>query len=249
MPLVVIPPTEPGIVTLHIFESPTGADGSFVEIDQLDAGTYPDYNTEYVTQKAISDTDWFAIAWSTSSGIISPLSEPIKGGTSTLVGDIVERVLLRSPDLDENIVLQEAEATVSYIYKVDDPYSVDETTVNPLWMTSLAELALIAALYVTTVNLGATAQDYSAGLISERQSVDTRTTLDNLTRMEKRLLRRLGIGGSLIASICDSPYIIPITGVKTVFDSSRVLSTRATLTDEVVVRDLATGDLISPNVD
>jgi hypothetical protein len=249
LPLTFIPPEEPGISQLHIYESPTGADGTFTEIDTISAGSYPIYIDHYTTQNAISIDDWFAIAWSTVDGVVSPLSEPIKGGTTTLIGDIVQRVILRSPDLDENVVLQEAEATVCYLYRVDDPYSVDETTVTPLWKNSLAELTEIATLWATTVNRGATAQDYSAGLISERNTIDTRTALDNLTRWEKRIMRRLGIGGSLIASIQDSQYILNLTGVKSTFDSSRILSTRATLTDQIVVRDLSTGDLISPNVD
>lgn len=248
LPLTFVPPEEPGIAQLHIYESPT-ADGVFTEIETVPAGDYPDYIDHYTTQNVVNINDWFAIAWSTVDGVISPLSSPIKGGTSTLMGELVERVLLRSPTLDERIVLQEAEATVSFVYRNPDPYSIDVTTVDPLWLTSLAELTEIATLWAATVNRGATAQDYSAGLISERNTIDTRTALDNLQRWEKRILRRLGIGGSLIASIQDSPYILGITGIKTTFDSSRILSTRKTLTDEVVVRDLATGDLISPNVD
>lgn len=248
LPLMFVPPSDPDIQTLHIYES-SSADGNFVEIDTVPAGTYPDYIDRYVTQNAVNANDWFAIAWSTPEGVVSPLSDPIKGGTTTLIGEMVERVLLRSPHLDERLVLQEAEATVSYIYKEDDPYSIDIATVDPLWLTSLSELALIAALYVTTANLGATASDYTAGLISERNSIDTTTALTNLERLEKRILRRLGIGGSLIASIQDHPYVFPLTGNKTTYDSSRILSVRATLTDLIVVRDLETGELISPNVD
>jgi hypothetical protein len=245
VPLTFIPPEEPGIAQLHIFESPTGDDGTFIEKDTVPAGDYPDYINHYTTHNAASVDNWFAISWSTVDGAQSPLSQPIKGNTTTLIGELVERVLLRSPELDERLVMEEAEATISYIYKVDDPYTIDVNTVNPLWLTSLAELALIASLYVTVSNVGATALDYSAGLISERQSIDSATALNNLNRLERRILRRLNIGGSLIASIADSKYTLDITGIKTAFDSSRILSTRATLTDQVVVRDLGTGDLIS----
>lgn len=248
VPLSFVPPPDPDIVRLHVFESNNPVSG-FTEIDSVLTGTYPNYITRYVTALANSVDDWFAIQWEDASGARSALSAPIKGGTTTLIGELIERVMLRSSTLDENVVLQEAEAVVSFIYKVDDPYSVNIASVNSLWLTELTTLVLAASLYVTTTIQGATTQDYTAGLISERNSIDTRSVQENLERLERRALRRLGIGGSLIASIADSKYLVSVTGVKTSFDSSRLLSARATLTDQFVIRDVVTGELISPTSD
>src|SRR5437588_11315146 len=129
IPLTFIPPTEPDITTLHIWES-DAPDGDFYEIDSTPVGTYPDYIDRYVTTRANSVLDWFAIQWEDSEGALSALSAPIKGGTTTLIGEIIERVKLRAPNLNETIIVQEAEATVSYVFRVDDPYTVDLIDVN-----------------------------------------------------------------------------------------------------------------------
>lgn len=250
VPLKFIPPIEDNIVTLHIFESPDNTENSYVEIDNTPAGVYPDYIREYTTTKATSASDWFAIQWEDSAGARSPLSAGVKGGVNTLVGEIVDRVLLRNADLNENIVAEEAEAVIAWVYKVDDPYSVDLTTVNKLWLTELANLALVASMYVNTVvQSSASSTSYTAGMISESSSVNQTAQnriYDFIDRVEKRALKRLGIGGSLIASIDTSKYITPITSIRTTFDSSRLLATSAIITNEVTERDLATGQLI-PN--
>jgi hypothetical protein len=222
IPLTFVPPTEDDITTLHIYESNLPTSG-FVEIDSTPAGVYPNYITEYTTANAASLTDWFAIQWSNAAGARSPLSAPIQGGQTTLIGEIVERVMLRARtmDLDENIVVQEAEATVAWVYKVSDPYSIDVNTVSPLWITELANLTLVASLYVnTTISSSGASSSYTAGMISETntatQAAQTRI-YDMIDKLEKRALRRLGLGGSLIASIDVSQYITKISGVKTAF--------------------------------
>lgn len=250
VPLKFLPPIEDDIVTLHIFESPDNSPNSYVEIDNTPAGTYPEYITEYTTAAASSATDWFAIQWENSGGVRSPLSEGIKGGTTTLVGEIVERVMLRNPDLNENIVAEEAESTISWIYGVDDPYSIDISTVSKLWLTELANLALVASMYVNTVvESNAAASSYTAGMISESSSTSQASQthiFDFIDKVEKRALKRLGIGGSLIASIDTSQFLTSITGVRTGFDSSRLLAVNSIITEEITERDLSTG-LLVPN--
>lgn len=242
VPLTFRPPTDPDIVRLHIFESDNPSTG-FTEIDSVAAGVYPEYITHYTTLLASAADDWFAIQWENAQGVLSPISASVKGGTTTLIGELIERVLLRSPELDENIVAQEVEATLSYIYKKDDPYIIDPVTVNFLWMTELTNLALAASLYVVYVQDTARARDYTAGMISERNTLDPRA-LDNIERLERRALRRLGIGGSLIASISVSDSKFQVTGTKTNFDASRLLSTRQTLVADMVIRDIPSGDLL-----
>lgn len=246
VPLSFAPPTEPDIANLHIFES-DNADSGFIEIDVISVGVFPDYITRYTTPNANRVDDWFAITWENIDGVQSPLSAPIKGGTTTLIGELVDRVLLRSPDQDENVVLQEAEATVSFIYKVDDPYSIDINDVDRLWLTELTNLTLVAAQYVYVTNLASSGSEYTVGMVSEGVvKGDAGSVLDALERLEKRAMRRLGIGGSLIGTIqkrLDCEF--SITGVKTSFDSSRLLSTRAIITENVLVVDQASGVVIS----
>lgn len=241
-----IPPDRDDLVKLHIFEAPD-LTSALQEIEIVEnIGVYPDYINEYTTTNAVNTTDYFAIQWEDDKGAFTDMSSRIQGGTSTLIGILTERVMLRDPDLDENIVLQETEAVVSYILRVSDPYSVDPTTLSSLWINSLADLALIATLYLTATQTTARGQDYTAGMISERTTADS-NALNNLERLEKRIMRRLGIGGSIIAAICDDFYVTYVTGVKTAFDSSRILETRGVLTDRIVERDLDSGLLISDN--
>lgn len=245
VPLSFAPPTEEGIVALRIYES-DNADTGFTQIDRVLVGTYPDYITHYTTQLASRADDWFAIAWENVDGVVSPLSAPIKGGTTTLIGEIVDRVLLRAPDADENIVLQEAEATVAFVYKVDDPYSIDYTTVNKLWLTELTNLSLVATRYMTVVMTAAEGQDYTAGLVSQSSTrADVSTVLKGLESLESRALKRLGIGGSLIASIMPEDDVFEFTKLKTTFDSSRILSARAVITEHIIAQDLDSGTIIS----
>lgn len=241
-----VPPEDSGYVTLQIYES-DASDGSYQLIDSTSAGNFPDYINEYTTDKVLSTSDWFVIQWVDNKGGSSEPSEPIKGGTATLIGEIVDRVMLRDSDLNENIVVQETEATVSYIYRVDDPYSIDINTVSPLWLTELTNLALVASLYVTVTQISSTGQEYTAGMISERSTANT-DSLKNLDQLEKRSLKRLGIGGSLIAAIDNGCYTTTVIGEKCITDSSRLLSTREILKTQIVARDLESGELITPNV-
>lgn len=245
VPLTFIPPTEHDIVALHIYESNNSTDG-FVEIERTASGTYPDYINNYTTTLANFADDWFAIAWENAEGAISPLSAPIQGGTTTLIGEIVNRVLLRVPDEDENIIVQEAEATVSFIYKVDDPYSIDINSVSKLWLTELVNLTLVASQYISVITQASAGQEYTAGMVSQGSTKgDADAILTALERLEKRSLKRLGIGGSLIASIAKDACVYNFTKLKTTFDSSRVLSARAVITESMIVRDLDSGITIS----
>lgn len=245
VPLSFVPPTEEGIVALRIFES-DNPDTGFTQIDRVLAGTYPDYITRYTTPHATRVDDWFAIAWENAEGVISPLSGSIKGGTTTLVGELVDRVMLRIPNEDENIVLQEAEATVSFVYKVDDPYTVDYNTVNRLWLTELTNLTLVASQYVSVITKSSAGEEYTAGMVSQgTPSGVIGNVLEGLEKLEKRALKRLGIGGSLIATIVHQHDHFTFAAVKTSFDSSRVLSARAVITEHMILRDLDSGIVIS----
>lgn len=244
IPLFFIPPSDPDIVTLHVFES-DNAETGFVEIDSVSAGNYPNYISRFVTLNGISPNDWFAIQWEDAGGAKSVLSAPIQCGTNTLIGEIVDRALLRSPGLNENIVLQEAEGIVSWVYKVEDPYTINLDTVNAIWLNGLSELTMVAALYVTSAENQALSQGYSAGIISESQG-SSKDALDALERLEKRILRRMGIGGSFIAQMNPlSRKEFIISGEKEIVDASRLLSVKAIITERMLVQDIPTGFVIS----
>src|SRR5262245_35971053 len=94
------PPGIPDVIELHVEEAPDSG-GPFVQIDTADSGTYPNYISSYTTQLATSTTYWFRIRWETLQGVFTPYSAPLQGGTKTLVQEIVDRVMLRNPSLNE----------------------------------------------------------------------------------------------------------------------------------------------------
>jgi hypothetical protein len=245
VPLAFLPPSDPDIVTLLIFEG-TSLTGSFTQIDSTsNIGAYPNYINRYVTQNAISPDDFFAIQWVDSEGATSEMSAPIQGGTVTLVGDIVQRVLARDSSLNELVVVSEAEDVISFCYNVTDPYSIDYTTVNRLWLNSLAILTLCGVLYVQAVINSAIGSSYSAGIIN--QSVGSPgDQLQGIERLQRKTLARMGIGGSRVASFWHRPRgSFPSTTEVVNVTASRLLATTAIITKEMQVRDIPSGFLIS----
>lgn len=168
VPLDFIPPAEPGIVALRIWESPL-SDGVFSQIERTtEVGVYPAYITRYTTENATSTSNWFAIQWEDAKGALSELSQSVQGGTETLVNVIVNRVLLRDPQIDENVAAQEAEAVIESYFGTD-PYEVDPTDV-PYNVLSGLVLLTMARCYLTTVysaSMASAGQKYTAGLISQ----------------------------------------------------------------------------------
>lgn len=160
-----IPPIEPDIVALHIYEAPA-QNGPFSEIERTTAvGTAPNYITRYVSALAVNAIDWFAIAWENSAGEVSPLSAAVMGGTSTLVGVIVQRMLLRDSSLDEAVAAQEAEAAISDYYNVVDTTTLDPSTISPKILSGLTNLAL-ARSYISKQITQTTGTKWAAGIVS-----------------------------------------------------------------------------------
>jgi hypothetical protein len=152
---------------LKIYEAPEST-GPWSLIETITpVGSQGSYLTSYTTANAISLTDWFAIEWVDSKGAVVPMSPPIQGGTTTLVAKLVQRMLLRDPSLDENIAAQEAEASISLYYNVEDPYTVD-SSVSPAILSGLTLLALSRSyLFVTVTQTGTqNVQKFTAGLVS-----------------------------------------------------------------------------------
>lgn len=191
VPLRFIPPIEDNYESLLIYEAPA-KDGPFTLIETVPAGTYPNYIDHYTTTHATSATDWFAIEWVDVDGGKTDLSSPLQGGTESLTGVLVSRMLLRDPSLNENIAAQEAEAAICDYYGVFDPNTIDPETVSPKILSGLTALAL-AWSYVITTSVSSSAQKWVAGLISlDLGSSATKSTanIDALMKQANSLLQR-----------------------------------------------------------
>ena len=171
-----IPPDEPDLVSLHIEEAPT-AGGAWVAIEEVTAiGEYGNYITEYTTDDATGLTQWFRIRWEDSKGAFTPYSQAVQGGTESLVSEIVDRVMLRDPNIKEGVALQEAEAAIHKFYKAD-PYSIDLASVNAEILSGLT-LMTMARCYIFSSLSESESEDYTAGIISQKSSSDKKVNLD-----------------------------------------------------------------------
>lgn len=182
-----IPPDEPDLLALHVYESPTST-GTFVEIDSTQTiGAYPNWITRYTTALATSIYDWFAIAWENTANVTGDLSAPLQGGSTTLVSEVVNRVLLRDPSLNHIIVGQEAETAISEYFNVADPYTIDLVTVTPREMSGLTYFTMARSYIsriVTTAVSGS--NKWTSGLVSmDAGTGATKAAWDDIDRLLK----------------------------------------------------------------
>ncbi len=167
------PPSIEGVTTLHIEEAPDKA-GTFDEIEQVTAvGTYPNYISYYTTQMANALDDWFRVRWETGDGVFTDYTEPLQGGTKSLVQEIVDRVLLRNSALNETIVTQEAQAVVSEIMMTQDPMSVMVEDATYVQLRGMVNLTLARSLVATYLASGGTVSKFTAGLVSLQAGTTT----------------------------------------------------------------------------
>ena len=171
VPLDFLPPIDPGATALHIYEA-ANPEGPFSEIETVTAvGTYPNYITRYTTDSAAVATDWFAIAWEYEAGVLGDMSEPIQGGTETLIGEVVSRVLLRDSTINENVAAQEAEAAIESVFPGVDVKTLTRTDatareLSGLTMLTMARVAIVGLLATNS----AAGLDFTAGIVSVKQS-------------------------------------------------------------------------------
>lgn len=185
-------PLDNDIVALRVYESAVKT-GPFTQIDRTTAiGTYPDYISEYSSNLATASDDWFSIAWENSAGSVSPLAAPVQGGTSSLVGIITDRVLLRDPALNKNVVEQEAEFAIGTYFN-QDPFAVDPDTVSYQVMRGLITLTLVRS-YLNQLITTSQSNKWTAGLVSMDTSTGTATaaekTIDRLIDLANADLNR-----------------------------------------------------------
>jgi len=196
-----IPPDEPDLKALHVYESATKT-GTFVEIDNTQViGAYPKWISRYTTANATSIYDWFAIAWQNQAGVLGALSAPMQGGSTTLVSEIVNRVMIRDPNLNQIIVGQEAEAAISEYYGVTDPYTVALSTVPPNVMSGLT-LFTMARCYIVQAAVGTstgTAHKWTAGIVSLDSSASSgMSPWDSVQKLLEMANKELGRNYDLV---------------------------------------------------
>ena len=211
-----VPPSVPDIASLHIYEAPSSG-GPWTEIEQVPV-TPPDYISEYTTDKAASVNDWFAIDWYDAKGGHLGISAPVQGGTEYLVGELIERVMLRDPSLDENVIRQEAEAVVQLYYNAD-PYTLLVSDASYIELSGLTLLTL-ARCWIFQLASGAT-QSYVAGLVSQTSSSQQQQS-KNIADLLKAAERMLGLSGSRILQLAEVD-IAGGTATTTLPDESRLL--------------------------
>jgi hypothetical protein len=167
------PPSLTDIAKLHVEESQDKS-GTFNEIDvTTSVGSYPNYISFYTTQSATDFNYWFRIRWETSAGVFTPYSEALQGGSKTLVQEIVDRVLLRNPSLNEIIVTQEAQAVIADYFHTDDPNSLASDAATPVEIRGLTNMTLARSLVATYLAAGGTVSKYTAGLVSLQTGATT----------------------------------------------------------------------------
>lgn len=204
-----VPPEEPDILALHIYESAL-PDAGFVEIERVtNIGASPNYITRYTTSVAASITDWFAIAWENAAGDTGIMSQSIQGGTTTVVSEVLNRVLLRDPTLDERIVVESAEYVISTALNVPDPYDPN-LTVNYRQLEGLTLLTL-ARSTIQTIMTSSSSESYTAGLVSEKSATGTGSNEKMIEWLIKEANKILGINYTLVMLLED----IDVTGLNT----------------------------------
>jgi hypothetical protein len=192
-------PDDEGLAKLLIYESTTQT-GSYSLIETVtDIGEWPDYITYYTTNLATDPNDWFVIEWEDDKGARSPRSNPIKGNTTTTVGEITKRVLLRDPSLEEGIAAQEAEISVSDYFRVDDPYTIDPTVVTYKEWGGLTYLTL-ARIYISEVLVGSSVSGYTAGIVAQQQG-NSQKSLDDIKRLIEEGNKLLNRNFSLVMQL------------------------------------------------
>jgi hypothetical protein len=198
-----VPPPTTEWTTLEVWEAATKetAPGTLAQSFPVS----PPYPTRIVVTTANSPTGWFSIRWGGAGGLFTPFSDPIQGGTDTLVGKLINRVMLRQPNSDENIVLQVTEAVVSEYFGTQDIYSIDPETVSYKVMEGLT-LMIMAYTLISEMGQSASSSSgtgWTAGLVSMKASTDStvKSSWDSIDRLLARAQALLGVGFSRIAQM------------------------------------------------
>lgn len=215
-------PGQENLAELRIYESPT-QDGFMTLIETVtDIGAFPDYINSYTTDQADDVTDWFSIQWVDDKGAESEMSDPWQGNTDSVVAQIVERVIQRGSDVEESVVIQEAElAAETYFNK--DPYAV-ELPVSRRVLMGLVYLTLARSLSLQTSQSGG--ESFTAGLVQMKS--DSKAADVDVTGLLDEAATLLGLKRSVVAEMAELPIAggSSVRGIDSVLletDQSRLL--------------------------
>lgn len=217
-----IPPQEMGIVKLEIWESPT-KDGVYTKIEDVtEVGSYPTYITYYTTDNATAGDNFFRIRWEDSGGALSDFSEPVQGGQTSLVKTLVDRTLLRNPQLDERVVAQTAEFIIQVVMDTDNPY---DPTLSPT-PAQLEGMTLFCVGYsmMSSTASSSSSESYTAGLISQKAETGGKTSTGqpwDVFLDQAGIL--LGFSKSFVMQMKTDAYPVLTMGEIVSYDQSRLL--------------------------
>lgn len=195
-----VPPHTPGWTKLRIYEA-SEKEGPFNQIEEVTAvGSFPNYITRYETTLASSKNNWFQIEWESAAGSTTDRSEPVKGGDLSLVAIIMDRVMLRDPSLDEEIVKQSVEFAIEAALG-QDPYAASAAQSYRI----LEGLTLLALARASISSLATTSTDesYTAGLVSQRSGSGKVTSADLIKQLLAEANNLLGVATSIVMLLED----------------------------------------------
>lgn len=200
-----VPPEIAAYNELQVWESSTkeGAPGTLIESFAVTAP----YPTRITVTEAVGPTNWFSIRWAGPDSLFTEFSDPIQGGTSTLVGILINRVMLRQPNVNENIVKQITEAVLAEYFGTQEIYDIDPDTVgyNTLEGLTLFIMAQSLVSEISSTTTASTGDGWTAGLVSMKNTTDTATKTstnwDNIERLLKLAEKWLGVNYSRISQM------------------------------------------------
>ena len=189
-----VPPAFPGLVELKIYEA-AAKDGTFSEIEAVSAiGTYPNYISTYTTTSADDINDWFAIDWTDSKGATLGMSDPIKGNSQLLLGEIVGRVMVRDASINENIIYDEAQAVLEMFLPAGTDIEDAPIDVANYQERSGLTLLTMARCYIFDTSEGT--EEYTVGLVSQKKG--NSRSMDGIKELLRAAQSQLGLSYSVI---------------------------------------------------
>jgi hypothetical protein len=215
------PPSVPNIVKLYIYEA-LAADGTGEALIETvvppNLGTYPEYISRYTTALANSNNNWFSIDWEDDKGAKLGQSERVQGGTNLLINQVVNRVMLLDPTLNENAVTFEVEAIISDVFNTQEPYDPDLVATYGQ-MRGMTYLAMARSLIVESIKATET-ESVTLGLVSMKGST-SRDVAKDVERLIDLANSDLGILTSVVMQLEAVQYGLGSKGIE--YDQSRLM--------------------------
>lgn len=182
-----VPPPDPDLVELRIYEA-DDKDGPYSMIETVSTiGEYPGYISTYTTTAATAADKWFSIDWFDNKGGNYGQSEGIQGGVQLLLGEIVQRVMIRDPGINENVVYDEAEAVLEGFLPPDT--DIQNVPVEAATAREKSGLTLLTQARCYLFDLSEGGVKYTVGLVSQ-ETKDSRSlqSVKEMLRMAESIM-------------------------------------------------------------